>query len=151
MNRHRLLARAIGLSVPILNLFRSPDEWPYSLDGLSDMPDGSWGRELYSFLESRELGYLPKYEEHDAYHALLGYGTTVTEELKLQAFMFGNGSATIAGRVLLTIGVVGFPAKWRLLREEFRRGRRSSPLHRFPTTVMMPLPLNVVRRKMCIV
>ena len=151
MNRHRLLARAIGLSVPLLNTVRRPAQWPYSLDDLSDMSDGSWGRELHAFLASRELGYLPKYEEHDAYHALLGYGTTVTEELKLQAFMFGNGSATIAGRALLAMGAVGFPSKWRLLREEYRRGRQSSPLHRFPTTDMIPLPLDVVRRKMCIV
>ena len=151
MNRHRLLAKAIGFSVPLLNLVRRPEEWPYTLDDLSEMPDGSWGRELHSFLATRDLGYLPQYEDHDAFHALLGYGTTVTEELKLQAFMFGNGSATVAGRVLLALGALIFPSKWALLREEFRRGRRTSPLYRFPITAMIPLPLDVVRQKMCLV
>ena len=145
-----MLARAIGLSVPVLNLVRRPPTWPYTIEDLAAMPDDSWGRELHHFLSSRDLGYLPKYEEHDAYHALLGYGTTVTEELKLQAFMFGNGSATVAGRVLLAIGAVGFPSKWGLLRAEYRRGRRSSPLHRFPTASLIPVPLDEVRRTMCI-
>ncbi len=151
MNRHRFLARAIGLSVPLLNLARQPDPWPYELEDLALMSDDSWGRELHRFLRSRDLGYLPKYEEHDAYHALLGYGTTVTEELKLQAFMFGNGSATVAGRVLLAIGAIMFPSKWSVLRAEFARGRRSSPLHRFGTEELIPLPLDDVRRTMCIV
>lgn len=150
MNRHNALARAIGLSVPLLNLVRRPAPWPYSLDDLAEMPEGSWGRELSGFLRSRDLGYLPKYEAHDAYHALLGYGTTVTEELKLQAFMLGNGSASVAGRVLLTMGRLLLPSKRLLLHAEYHRGRRSLPLHRFPPEDLIPLPLAQVRRTMCI-
>lgn len=135
----------------MLNLVRRPSPWPYALEDLAAMPEDSWGRELHDFLAGRELDYLPKYEEHDAYHALLGYGTTVTEELKLQAFMFGNGSATVAGRVLLALGAVVFPSKWPVLRGEYRRGRRSSPLRRFPTAALIPEPLDEVRFKMCIV
>lgn len=135
----------------MLNLLRRPTPWPYALEELAEMPEGTWGNELYRFLDDRALGYLPKYEEHDAYHTLLGYGTTVTEELKLQAFMFGNGSVTVAGRVLLMVGGLLFPSKWSMLRTEFRRGRRSSPLHRFVTEDLIPLPLDEVRFTMCIV
>ncbi len=115
------------------------------------MPVESWGGELHRFLSSRGLDYLPRYEEHDAYHALLGYGTTVTEELKLQAFMLGNGSATFAGRVLLVLGATLLPSAWAQLRIEFRRGRRAAPLRRFDTEGLIPFPLTTVRRAMCIV
>ena len=70
-----------------MNYFRRPNPWPFSLEDIQFMNEESLGLELYDFLNDRGLGYLPKYDVHDAYHALLGYVTPVTEELKLQAFM----------------------------------------------------------------
>ena len=79
MRKHRFLAKLIEVSVPILNTFRNPTPWPYSMQDLSGMEKETFGRELYNLLRNRNLNYLPKYEIHDAYHTLLGYGTTVTE------------------------------------------------------------------------
>lgn len=42
MNRHQLLAKLIGLSVPFLNIFRSPPPWPYTLEDL-ELQSFMWG------------------------------------------------------------------------------------------------------------
>ncbi|MGH2521325.1 MAG: hypothetical protein ACRDH2_02375 [Anaerolineales bacterium] len=126
--RRRLLSLMIRYSVPSLNLFRYPPAWPYSLEALSHYPSGSWGVELAHFLQSRHLEFLPKYETHDAWHVLLGYDTNVPGELRLQAFMFGNRSASFAGRVLLLLGMLLMPELWLQCRHDFARGRNSPRL-----------------------
>lgn len=150
MNKHRILAKLIQLSVPFLNLFRNPKKWPYSFNQLSKMENGTLGKELYNFLNNRGLEYLPKYEVHDAYHALLGYGTTVTEELKLQAFMFANGNATFAGKVLLSIGVIIFPSKIPTLKIEYNRGKNALPLKLHLIEELIERNLEELRSDLCI-
>ncbi len=117
---------------------------------MAEFEDETLGRELYSFLSSRKLGYLPKYEEHDSYHVLLGYGTTVTEELKLQAFMWGNKNSTFSGRGLFVLGCIVFPSKHSLFRREMIRGRNAKPLSGIPVTSMIPKNLSELRRNLCI-
>ncbi|WP_194868225.1 hypothetical protein [Pseudoalteromonas sp. PPB1] len=150
MNKHKVVEKLIGWSVPFLNLFRKPEPWPYKFDDLLYLEQGTLGRELHQFLQSRNLGYLPKYEEHDAYHALLGYGTTVTEELKLQSFMWGNKNATFAGKVLFILGYILFPSKHDEFRREVKRGMEARPLCEYDVASMIPLQLDELRRNLCI-
>ncbi|WP_425641056.1 hypothetical protein ACPUEK_13505 [Marinomonas gallaica] len=150
MNRHRIVAKLIEWSVPILNLFRNPEEWPYPFEQLNEFEDHTLGKALYNFLNSRNLGYLPKYEEHDTYHVLLGYGTSVTEELKLQAFMWGNKNSTFAGRVLFIIGYIVFPSKHSLLKREMIRGSNAKPLSGILVASMIPMNLLELRSNLCI-
>ena len=64
-------------------------------------PQPSWGQAVHTFLGQRGLGFLPKYEHHDALHVLLSYDTSVLGELRQQAFLVGNGTRTFAGWGLL--------------------------------------------------
>jgi ubiquinone biosynthesis protein Coq4 len=93
---------------------------------LRQFPPGTLGAELAAFLDTRHLNFLPQYETHDAIHLLLNYDTTVTGELRLQAFMLGNGSASFAGRVLLILGFILLPELWAQLKKDFSRGRKSA-------------------------
>ena len=92
--RKKVLGWMIIESVPLLNRFRRPTFWPYTLEELRQFPPGTLGAELAAFLDIRHLNFLPQYETHDAIHLLLNYDTTVTDELRLQAFMLGNGSTS---------------------------------------------------------
>lgn len=148
--KHKIVAKCIGLSVPLLNLFRNPPTWPFALSELEKMERDTLGRCLFEFLDARNLGYLPKYEVHDAYHALLGYGTTVTEELKLQAFMWGNKNSTFAGRVLFILGVIVFPGKFGLLKEELLKGKKAKPLKEYSIVEMIPENIGNLRKELCI-
>lgn len=150
MTRYHILARLIQYSVPVLNIFRSPPVWPYPLADLANLEEGTLGKALHTFLTERNLGYLPQYEEHDTYHALLGYGTSVTEELKLQAFMWGNKNATFAGKILFILGYIIFPSQHGLFKNEIKRGQLAMPLSNVNIASMIPQKLAVLRRELCI-
>ena len=148
--KYRIVAKCIKISVPFLNIFRNPPEWPYTLAELKAMENETLGNNLFNFLHTRNFDYLPKYESHDAYHSLLGYGTTVTEELKLQGFMWGNKNSTVAGRVLFILGVIVFPNKYQLFKVEMKRGQNAKPLKEYSITEMIPLNINNIRKTLCI-
>lgn len=141
MFRRRCLSWMIRQSVPGLNFFRRLPGWPYPLESLRHFPAGSWGYELAHFLQSRGLSFLPKYESHDAFHVLLGYETNVPGELRLQAFMFGNRSASVAGRVLLLLGCGLMPELWPQLGQEVVRGQHSPRLAEWDTPSLLRQPL----------
>ena len=123
--RLKILARMIGSSVPFLNFFRKPKHWPITLEEMSNLAQGTLGAETALFLQKRNFDLLPQYEDHDMIHTLLGYNTTTSGELRLQAFMWGNGSSSFEGRVLFIIGLVVFPEMWEMLLEDYRRGKRA--------------------------
>lgn len=123
--RSRLVAWMIRASVPLLNRLRRPQPFPHTLDELRALPPHTLGFETAAFLDQRRFGFLPQYETHDIIHTLLGYDTTTTGELSLQAFMTGNQSASVAGRVLLVLGVALLPELWGQLRRDFHRGRHA--------------------------
>jgi hypothetical protein len=121
--RIALLKWMIETAVPVLNVFRNPSPWPFTMEQHRLMPAGSFGNDLAMFLDERKLQLLPMYEAHDATHVLLGYGTLPLDELKLQAFMVGNGSVTFAGRILFVLGLLIVPDEWPILRAELSRGK----------------------------
>ena len=149
--RSRLVARLIGTSVPYLNWFRRPAPCPFHLDDLRGLPPGSLGAETAAFLDRRGFTFLPKYEMHDVTHALLGYGTTTTGELRLQAFMAGNRSSSLAGLVLLLLGVLLLPELWGQLRQDYRRGRRAQPLNALDFAEAIRLDAGTLRQGLQIV
>ena len=124
--RKKVVAWLIGQAVPILNGLRRPQPWPYSLAEMSQLPAGSLGAETAVFLKQRNFSMLPQYEIHDMIHTLLAYGTSTTEELRLQAFMWGNNSASFEGRGLFLLGLALLPELWPIMRADYRRGRRAA-------------------------
>ena len=129
--RTNLLKWLIETAVPFLNLFRNPPQWPFDINQYRLMPEGSLGNAVAVFLDERNLPLLPKYEIHDVMHVLLGYGITPFEEIKLQAFMIGNGSSTFAGKVLFAVGLMIKPEYTRQLLKEMNAGKKAKRLSRF--------------------
>lgn len=150
LSMHRVIEKLIQWSVPLLNIFRRPQVWPFSFDDLKCMDENTLGFHLYEFLNSRGFSYLPKYEVHDTYHTLLGYGTTSIEELKLQAFMWGNNNSTFAGRVLFILGLILLPTKYQLFQVEIIRGKKAKKLKGFDVIEMINKPLLQLREELCI-
>jgi len=146
--RLRALARMIGASVPLLNLFRTPRPWPYSLEELKGFPPQSLGAEIATFLGVRGFDFLPQYETHDAIHTLLGYGTSTTGELRLQAFMWGNQSASFAGRVLLLLGLTMLPELWPQLKADYQRGRQAKHLASWEMSSLLREDIEGLRKRL---
>jgi hypothetical protein len=129
-------------AVPILNRFRQRSGWVHSLDDLRHFPEGSWGAYLARFLDLRGFDdFLPNYETHDAFHTLLGYETDVIGEMRLQAFMLGNRSASFAGRVLFVLGCFLLPELWPQLRLDLARGRQSPQIRQWNIPALLACDL----------
>jgi ubiquinone biosynthesis protein Coq4 len=146
--RNRLVARLIGASVPFLNRFRRPRPFPYTLEELRQLPSDTLGAQTASFLDQRHFDFLPMYETHDVIHTLLEYGTTTTGELRLQAFMVGNRSASFAGRILFLIGAPLLPEIWRQLKHDFLRGRRARQISRLDFTIALRQDVRQLREQL---
>lgn len=144
--------------------------WP-SLEELRLSAEGSFARALYDHLNSNglDLDLFPRYsndqkidaieylnirayQDHDLWHALLGYTTELEDELGLQGFsvaQFGSplGVLLIAGGLLHL--VMKSPLKAanaiRKIAEGYRIGERTRFLLGMKLIDMLPLPLEEVR------
>lgn len=139
--RTQIVSFAIRDSVPVLNLVRRPARWP-AIEALRAYPDGTLGRETARYLDALGLPFLPHYENHDALHLVLGYDTSARGELELQAFMWGNGASSFAGRVLFIWGAMMLPEHIGAMRGALERGRRSARVREdlFPRRLREPVP-----------
>ncbi len=106
-----------NMALPILQQFRNEKAFPFSMDELGNFPSGSLGKDLYCFLDNKQLELLPHYARHDIKHILLEYDTTESGEVCLQCFMLGNGHvsfpvvATVLYGFLQCPNILGFSAK----------------------------------------
>lgn len=123
--RTKIIKFLIEIAVPFLNKFRKTPKWNHPIENLRKMPKNSIGNDLAYFIDIQNLMLLPKYEVHDLLHVLLNYGTTPHEELKLQSFMVGNGSATFPGKILFLIGLMIKPEYYKSLKKEVKRGKKA--------------------------
>jgi ubiquinone biosynthesis protein Coq4 len=146
--RTRIVSMAIRDSIPLINLVRRPIEpWP-PLAELRNYPEKSLGREVAAFLDARGVPFLDRYEPHDTLHVLLEYDTSLRGELQLQAFMWGSGSSSPAGRILFVWGGLMAPEHLGAMRRALARGRRSRRMDERRLRAMLAEPSSVVRAEL---
>jgi len=135
------------VALPIVKLMRRPIPFRYSELELYMLPDGTLGKDLYNFLEQRNLPLLKHYARHDIKHVLLGYDTTDEGEACLQCFMLGNGR--ISFPVLATVGyaLITMPEYWSRMRRAYRQGRCCSSFHNWSWNELLTAPTAELRNK----
>jgi len=117
-----------SLALPFLKLIRKPEVFPYSILQLNLFPDGTLGKDLAGFIDSKQLELLPYYARHDMKHILLNYGTTDHGEVCLQCFMLGNGHISFPVTATVLYGTITMPEHWQKFLHAFIRGKRSVPI-----------------------
>jgi ubiquinone biosynthesis protein COQ4 len=143
-------------------------DWP-TLEQLAAAPEGSFAQALHRHMvdngldldlfprfEPRdELDYLNAraYQDHDLWHALLGYGTGIEDELALQAFsvaQFGAplGSLIISGGILhlMLRDPVRAASAVRKVSEGYKLGEKARFLLGMKLIDLLPRPLAEVRQ-----
>ncbi|WP_430405465.1 hypothetical protein [Fluviicola sp.] len=83
---------------------------------------GTVGKDLSQILKENQLTIIPRFEDHDLKHLILGYGMTSMEEIRMQAYLFGNGNWSPFCLVFLATGLI-FPEEWKSFYAEFKKGR----------------------------
>jgi ubiquinone biosynthesis protein Coq4 len=141
---------------------------PPALNDLAALPENSFGRALYQHMKSNNLRFdlFPRlesrrpieylstriYQDHDLWHALLGYGVEVEDELAIQAFGVAQyqspiGTMIIAGGLLHLLGLSPKRAvlAFKKINEGYNLGRRSPFLLPVRLHDLLPRPLSEVR------
>lgn len=138
------------------------------LEELAKFPDGSFGREYYEhmnqnglrpelfpkFNPTNDLEYvnLRMYQDHDLWHALLGYGVSVEDELAVQAFSTAQlqspySAMLIAGGLLHLLKNEPLRAVTAIkeVAEGYERGKKAKFLLGFRLNEMLEKPIGEVR------
>ena len=86
-------------------------------------------------LDSKQYRLIPKFENHDLKHLVLDYEMTMKDEIRMQAFMFGNGNYTIPCFAILGFGAILLPDLWSTFYQDYKKGRKSIPISLNGTSV----------------
>jgi len=135
------------IALPLLKRIRKANPFPARMEDLLQFPPGCLGRDLYDFLEKRDLPLLPHYARHDLKHVLLNYDTTDEGEVCLQSFMLGNGRISFPVMATVIYGFVTMPEYWKKMRVAFKSGRKSNSIHSWAWHEILNEPTQELRNK----
>lgn len=135
----------VTLVVRVLQFLFPSKKHQLQLDALRKLEEGTVGRAVADFLDRHRLGLIPKFESHDLKHILLGYGATVEDELKMQAFLWGNGNRSLPCFLFLSMSLLT-PYLWRDLRKAFRRGKGAKSIYHLQIEDCQHLSIEAVRK-----
>lgn len=133
MNIFQLIARSIirksfHLSVWTIEQFYDIAVYEAKNRQLEDLPEGTLGKDIAACLKRNGLRLVPGYESHDLKHVLLGFKMTPVDEIRLQAFMLGNGNHTLPSFAIFIFGALFLPDLWRTFYKDFQDGRQARPV-----------------------
>jgi len=119
----RIIKCAFYFSVWIIESFTSNSELKLKLEKLDNLDEGTVGKEIANCLKANNLNFVPYYESHDLKHVLLDFKMTPLDEIRMQAFMLGNGNWSVPSVAIFMFGALLLPSKWPLFVQDFRKGR----------------------------
>jgi len=121
----RIIKQSFELSITVIEHFSKMEPYHEKVTKLRGFPEKTLGKEISECLDNHNLTLVPKYESHDLKHVLLDYKMTAEGEIRMQAFMLGNGNYTIPCFAILTFGAILLPDLWLIFYSDFKKGRKS--------------------------
>lgn len=133
MNIFQIIARTIikqsfHLSVWTIEQFHDIAVYEQKARQLQELPDGTLGKDIANCLERNNLRLVPNYESHDLKHVLLDFKMTPVDEIRMQAFMLGNGNHSIPSLAIFIFGALLLPDLWTTFYKDYRNGQNSKPI-----------------------
>jgi len=130
MNIFQIIARTIirksfHLSVWTIEQFHDMAVYEQRARQLKELPEGTLGKDIANCLEKNNLRLVPKYENHDLKHVLLDFKMTPVDEIRLQAFMLGNGNHSIPSFAIFIFGALLLPDLWKTFYKDYKNGKNS--------------------------
>lgn len=133
MNIFQITARTIikksfHLSVWTIEQFHDMAVYEQKARQLKELPDGTLGKDIANCLEENNLRLVPNYESHDLKHVLLDFKMTPVDEIRMQAFMLGNGNYSIPSFAIFIFGALLLPDLWATFYKDYKNGLKSKPI-----------------------
>lgn len=121
----RIIKISFDTSVKTIEYFSNMEKYHQQVAELRNLEKGTLGKEIANCLDNHNLTLVPKYESHDLKHVLLDYKMTAEDEIRMQAFMVGNGNYSIPSFAILIFGAFLLPDLWRTFYSDFKKGKKS--------------------------
>ncbi len=133
MNIFQTIARTIikksfNLSIWTIEQFNDIDIYEQKARCLQDLPEGTLGKDIATCLERNNLRLVPNYESHDLKHVLLNFKMTPVDEIRMQAFMLGNGNYSLPSFAIFIFGALLLPDLWAKFYKDYKNGLKSIPI-----------------------
>jgi ubiquinone biosynthesis protein Coq4 len=123
-----LFSKQLSFGIFFLNLSGTKQARIQLMDRLAHCPERSLGREVWAMLHRNGHDLVRHYESHDLKHVLLEYEQEPEDEIRMQAFMFGNSGFSLFSIVTFLMFVIYTPRVWRELPYHYRIGRNTVPI-----------------------
>ena len=112
----------------LLELIHGKDYLAPKLNHLRTLQLGTVGREVAEMLDNKKYRLIPKFENHDLKHIILDYEMTMKDEIRMQAYLIGNGNLTFPCLIFFSLGVF-YPTIWKDLLKEYQTGKASKSIY----------------------
>ncbi|RXK60531.1 hypothetical protein ESA94_08665 [Lacibacter luteus] len=123
-----IIKKSFHLSVWTIEQFYDIAVYEQKARELNELPEGTLGKDIADCLEKNNLHLVPNFESHDLKHVLLDFKMTPVDEIRMQAFMIGNGNYSPASFLIFMFGAVLLPDLWLTFYKDFRNGCKSKPI-----------------------
>jgi len=123
-----IITLSFHLSVWIIEKFSNIKIYQKKVNKLNELEKGTLGKDIAECLIKNKLRLVPGYESHDLKHVLLDYKMNPIDEIRMQAFMLGNGNISLPSIAIFLYGFFLLPHKWRAFYKDFKSGLSSQPI-----------------------
>ena len=123
-----IIELSFNFSIKVIEFFNNMEPYKRKAEMLSSMPEGTLGKAIADCLKDNNLRLVPGYESHDLKHVVLDYKMTPVDEIRMQAFMLGNGNYTLPCFIILIFGIILLPGKCSQFLKDFNRGKQAIPI-----------------------
>jgi len=87
----------------------------------------------------------PKLENHDVFHVLTKTGITVPDEIAMQYYLMGNGKRSMYLYMVILVGTLLYPDKFRLFKTAYKKGARAYSFYQLDFKKLLDQPLDTLR------
>lgn len=123
-----IIKKSFNLSIWTIEQFNEIDIYEQKARRLQDLPEGTLGKDIATCLERNNLRLVPNYESHDLKHVLLDFKMTPVDEIRMQAFMLGNGNYSLPSFAIFIFGALLLPDLWAKFYKDYKNGLKSIPI-----------------------
>ncbi|MDQ6530162.1 hypothetical protein [Flavobacterium sp. LHD-85] len=138
--------KVTGGIIWLLELIHGKNYLTPKLNHLRTLQYGTVGREVAEMLDNKQYRLIPKFENHDLKHVILEYEMTMKDEIRMQAYLIGNGNFTFPCLLFFSLGIF-YPSIWKDLLSEYQTGKASKSIHFLTLDNCMELKLADVKNE----
>jgi hypothetical protein len=124
----KIIKHSFDLSIIVIDFFSEMKPYHQRVEALRDLQKGTLGHEIAKCLDDNNLTLVPKYESHDLKHVLLEFDMKPEGEIRMHAFMVGNGNYSIPSFAILFFGALLLPDLWTTFYSDYKKGRNTIPV-----------------------